>query len=93
MAKLYHITVMWAVLPVTVETIKPLENKLSEIGTWYRFSGWSWLLRSDRTSAQIREGIQAVTKPQDHFLVFDVSHSEVSGWALPPVWDWIRKQF
>ena len=91
MARLYQVSLRLHDLP-TDEGMARVKAQFDEVGDWLKFTPYSWLVLTEYNPTQIRDILRRGLEPNDHLLVIEATLTGADGWALPWVWDWIRKK-
>jgi hypothetical protein len=87
--KMYLVVIRWVDTPLILENVTKVDSLLTPLGDWIRFSGTSWLLRTERSSREIFNALSTFLKKGDSELIIRVDPDDYNGWAAKWVDDWI----
>jgi hypothetical protein len=85
--KLYIIAVRWR----SNEDIETLQNQISTMGNWLRFSNHLWMLKTAEyiDSKRIYQAIDRDEAGIDQVLILEMNRNSRWGWSLQWIWQWI----
>lgn len=84
---LYLVALRWVSGKNKLEAV---DTALDEIGDWFRFNGYTWLVWTDFESSLIRSAILPRLDTADSLLIIKLDGRGVDGFAPPMLWEWLN---
>jgi hypothetical protein len=89
---LFIVTIRWVHTPLNEANIKRIDDTLTQFGDWLRFSGFSWIVDTDRNADEIFRALGQFMHKDDSELIVRLDLSDWSGWCFPWVDAWLRSK-
>jgi hypothetical protein len=90
--KLYAILIRWVATPATLENFEKIDKALAPFGSWLRFSGYGWLLETERTALDVFHVLAGILRKDDSELVIRIDPNDYAGWAFKWVDEWVSQK-
>lgn len=87
-AKLYNVSFMF---PGVIK-MRDLEPVFHGLGDWVRYAGTSWLLWSEKSSAEVMGAIVPAIDPTDNVFITPVDMNDFIGRQPSWIWEWMRSK-
>jgi hypothetical protein len=90
--RLLVVTIRWIDTVLTVEKLAQVDATLERRGEWLRFHGYTWLVWTTSTPAEISSDLRTLIKPNDSIMVLSADPQYAGGWAPEWVWKWLLEK-
>jgi hypothetical protein len=90
--KLYAVLIRWVASPASSENFDKVDKALGSIGVWLRFSGYGWLVETEKSALEIFHVLANILRKDDSEIVIRVDPEDYAGWAFKWVDEWIAQK-